>query len=240
MRIGARVSFDTIDQLDERYSNIDYPIELALPWKYYQLWLPLETSLGRVLEFFLNAGLDILSIHATQGYITEDNFQDWGKKTIEFAEGLGVKNITVHPNKLKQKKNISREYYQRKALDMIQVLQNGYQARFSIETFMHHKRVFRPMELVEMDIPMTLDVAHIKEENMIWSILTRHWKNIPVVHLSAKTENGHHFPIDEFCIRVVEFLAGMNWQGIVVLEYLYEYHEQLPDDIAKLHRIIGY
>jgi len=238
MRIGARVSFDRVDQLEERYKDVDFPIELALPWKYYQLWLPMETSLGRVLEFFQNAGLNILSIHATQGYITEDNFQDWGKKTIEFAESLGVQNITVHPNKLRQK--TSREFYQQKALDMIEQLQNGCKARFSIETFMHHKRVFRPMELVEMDIPMTLDVAHIYEENMIWSILTKNWKNIPVVHLSAKGETGHHLPIDDFCIRVVEYLAGLNWQGIVVLEYLFEFHKQLPDDIAKLHRIIGH
>lgn len=236
MRIGASVSFDSIAQLDQRFSNVPFPIELALPWKYFEYWMPMQHRMHEVQAFFQQqSALDILSIHAPHGYISEDNFLQWGKVTLAFADALGVKYVTVHPNKIRTNRIIA----QRKTMQWLEQLHSQYKARISIETFMHHKRVFRPLELVEYDLPMTLDTSHIHNDKMVMYILARYWKNIPVIHLSSRDGRKQHLPIDDFCRRVVDFLTGVAWKGNLILEYLPEYHEQYEDDMDQVRNVIG-
>ncbi len=78
-----------------------FPVELALPWRYLELWKPMEHRLDEVKAFFKESGPTILSIHATQGPISEDSFLDWGRKTLELARELGVRDVTLHPENRK-------------------------------------------------------------------------------------------------------------------------------------------
>jgi sugar phosphate isomerase/epimerase len=228
MRIGGRVGFNRIEELERNFGSIDFPIELALPWKYRDLWLPMEDRLDEVLVFLRERALTILSVHATQGKITEEEFLRWGRLTLEFAKSLGVEDVTVHPNIVGRE----RPWCQRRALSYMRQLKG--QSIFSIETFSGRKRVFTPSELVDQGLPMTLDTAHIHRQQDVMDIVEQNHPNIRVVHLSAIGAEEHHLPIDEFCIRVVDRLMELNWSGNIILEYLPWHHYRIRDDVRAL------
>ena len=50
MKIGGRVGFNKIVELETNFKSIDYSIELALPWKYQDLWLPLEDKIKQIID----------------------------------------------------------------------------------------------------------------------------------------------------------------------------------------------
>ncbi|MDI6917466.1 MAG: hypothetical protein QMC80_06680 [Thermoplasmatales archaeon] len=233
MKIGGRVSFDRIEDLEKHFKGIDFPIELALPWKYRELWLPVENRVSAILSFFKNSNISIITIHATQGKITDDLFLVWGKKTLKIAKELGVGCITVHPNHVKK----PRYLYQVKAIENLKKLSNKT-CSFSVETFNGKNRVLRPMEIVEAGIPMTLDTAHIRDNQLIKQLIEKYWENIKTVHLSAKSEKEHHLPIDDFCAEIVKKLYGLNWQGNVILEYLPWHHYRVRSDIKALNKYL--
>lgn len=232
MKIGGRVEFDRIDDLEKIFRSVDFPIELALPWKYQDLWLPVEDKIDHITDFFKRKNIEILSLHATQGKITEESFLRWGKLTIDIAQALGVNDITIHPNKVKDRKSQG----QQKALSYIKRLR-GNQC-FSIETFGGGSRVFTPYEIIEKGLQMTLDTSHIRNDNEIMEIINIYHGNIKIVHLSAK--NGEeHLPIDEFCLRVVDQLIKLKWSGNLILEYLPWHHYRLRDDIKALYEYVS-
>ena len=45
IKIGARVGFEKIEDMEKCFEKIDFPFELALPWRYKDLWLPMENRL---------------------------------------------------------------------------------------------------------------------------------------------------------------------------------------------------
>jgi len=231
IKIGGRVGFDRTDELEKHFKGIDFPIELALPWKYHELWLPIENNINDIISFFKSSSITILSIHATQGRITDDAFLTWGKKTIEIAKELGVKHIIVHPNHVHKEQ---RQTYQMKAVENLKKLSDET-CTFSIETFTGKSRVLRPMEIVDLELPMTLDVAHIKDDQITYRIIDKYWKNIKTVHLSAKNEKEHHLPIDIFCVKILKKLYKLGWQGNVILEYLPWHHYRVRNDINALN-----
>lgn len=226
--IGGRVGFDRIEQLERHFRSIDFPIELALPWRYQELWLPIEGRLDEVVEFFQGRELEILSIHATQGRITEKSFLSWGAKTLQLARRLGVQDVTIHPNHIRHRKLESQSDVRRMIRSM------GGDRNFSIETFGGKHRVFTPENLVEQGLPMTLDVAHLHDRSLVRQIIDRNHSNIRTVHLSAVGKGEHHLPIDDFCIEVVDRLTGHRWSGNVILEYLPWHHYRVRDDISAL------
>lgn len=58
--------------------------------------------------------------------------------------------------------------------------------------------------------------------------------NIVNIHLSAKGNNKHHLPIDNFCKEVIDYLIENKWSGSVILEYLPEFHNQMIADVKFL------
>ncbi len=228
LKIGGRVGFNSLTELERNFTSIDFPIELALPWRYRELWLPMEKDIEQVSGFFRGKDIDILSIHATQGRITEEAFLQWGRLTIELAKGLGVRDITIHPNNVKGRK----PEHQESALRYIH--ENGGKRYFSIETFAGKRRVFTPFELMEREIPMTLDTAHIHDRKTVLQIISKNKHNIRTVHLSAIGEGEHHLPVDDFCVTVLEKLIEARWRGNVILEYLPWHHYRIRDDIWAL------
>ncbi len=226
---GARVSFNFIDQLPERFSEVDFPIELALPWLYRKYWLSVEGRISEIIDFFVHSQVRVLTLHATQGRITEEDFLSWGSLTVEIARALGVKNITVHPNKLNRKK---KEKSQEKVEDFIRRMEGG--EMFSIETFTSKKRVFTPEEVINWSLPMTLDTSHIHSDRRVFDIIDNYSSKIRAVHLSGRDGGHQHLPVDGFCLEVVESLANRNWSGPVILEYLPQYHDRLAKDVKKV------
>lgn len=230
IKFGIRQSFDNIEQVEERYSKLDAPVELALPY-YWDIYEPVRGHLSGVADKILAFHVEVLSIHAVQAPITDEKFRAWGKEIADFASMVNVKTITLHPNNVNKDKVV-----QEKALKNLEYLANLYKNEiiFCIETFTGKRRVFTPDEIVEFNLPMTLDTTHIKDDKKIWNLLRNYRNNIMNVHLSAKEEDKQHLPIDSFCKEVVSFLIQNKWSGNVILEYLFEFHDRMLSDLKSL------
>lgn len=137
----------------------------------------------------------------------------------------------MHPNKVNRKRDAQKEAC--KNLEYFSGLYNR-EIVFCIETFEGKSRVFTPDETIGFSLPMTLDTSHIQDDGKIWSLLKDYKENILNVHLSAREGSKQHLPIDNFCKEVVSYLIESKWNGNVILEYLFEFHDQMPRDLKIL------
>jgi len=230
INFGIRQSFDRIEQIEERFSVLNVPVEIALPY-YWDIYDPVRAHLEEIAQRIKGFHINVLGIHAVQAPITNEKFKIWGKEIADFTKMLGVKIITLHPNNTNKTQTI-----QKVALKNLEHLTALYKNGiiFSIETFSGKRRVFTPEEIVKFNLPMTLDVAHIKDDERIWNLLKDYKKNIVNIHLSAKGDTTHHLPIDSFCKEVLDYLIENRWDGNVILEYLPEFRSQMLNDLKSL------
>lgn len=94
---GIRQSFDTVEQIEDRFSNLSVPVEIALPY-YWKIYEPARAHLQKIADKIKKFRIEVLSIHAVQAPITNEEFRIWGKETANFAKLLDTKVITLHPN----------------------------------------------------------------------------------------------------------------------------------------------
>jgi len=233
IRVSARVGFEKVEEIAARLHGIDFPIELALPWR-YTLWQEAIGLEEQMFNLLWRVNLSIPSVHSTQGKISDSEFLSWGRKTCELAEQLGAAVITVHPNRAKS----NRSDYQESACQNLRKLQRKTPVCISVETFGDKNRVLRPEEIMQRRLPMTLDIAHLPDDNQVIGIIRDYWQNIPVVHLSARSLGEHHLPVDEFCIEVIRTLVDLGWMGQIVLEYLPWHHYRLRSDMLLVNRAL--
>ena len=247
--VSARVSFAAIHQISDRLRGIDFPIELALPYR-YAWWKEAAQRLDEMLALLDAANIVVPTVHATQARISDHGFPVWGRQTVRIAQHVGARTITVHPNRARN----SRGNHQFAALQNLRGLQRETNVAISVETFGGKDRVFRPEEIISRGLPMTLDIAHLADNERIMRIVDAHWRNIPVVHLSARGSNywgrqpdvplsdegrcEHHLPVDPFCIEVVRKLVKLGWAGTIVLEYLPWYHYRLRGDVKLVNEAL--
>lgn len=235
INFGVRQSFDRIEQVEERYANLNVPVEVALPY-YWNIYEPVRRHLAEIAEKIKSYGTKVLSIHAVQASITDEKFKIWGKEIADFAKILGVKTITLHPNNINKDKIV-----QEKALENLKYFTDLYKDEiiFCIETFEGKRRVFTPDEIVSFNLPMTLDTTHIRDDKKIRELLKDYKNNIMNIHLSDKEGNKQHLPIDSFCKEIVNYLIESKWNGNVILEYLFEFHSQMLSDLESLKSNTG-
>ena len=230
IRFGIRQSFDRIEQIEDRYANINVPVEVALPY-YWDIYEPVRGHLAEIAEKIKSYGTEVLSIHAVQAPITDERFKEWGKEIAEFAKALGATNITLHPNNINKDKVAQDE-----ALKNLEYFAGLYKDEvvFCIETFEGRRRVFTPDEIASFNLPMTLDTSHIRDDEKVWSLIKGYKERILNVHLSARQGAKQHLPVDNFCKEVVRYLIDSKWTGNVILEYLFEFHDQMSKDLTLL------
>jgi len=65
IKFGIRQSFDRIEQVEERYTNLYVPVEVALPY-YWDIYEPVREHLTKIAEKIKSYGTKVLSIHAVQ------------------------------------------------------------------------------------------------------------------------------------------------------------------------------
>ena len=234
IKFGIRQSFDKIEQIEDRYANISIPVEVALPY-YWDIYEPVRAHLDEISGKIRAYGTEVLSVHAVQAPITDERFKEWGKEIAEFTKALGAKNITLHPNNVNK-----HDSDQSEALKNLEYFTGLYKDEivFCIETFEGKRRVFAPDEITSLNLPMTLDTSHIRENEKVWSLLKGHKDRILNIHLSAREGAKQHLPIDGFCKDVVRYLIDSKWNGNVILEYLFEFHDQMPNDLELLKAML--
>lgn len=230
IKFGIRQAFDSIEQVENRYANLTMPVEVALPY-YWDIYEPVRGRLAEIAEKIKSYGTKVLSIHAVQSPITDEKFKIWGKEIVDFAKALGATNIILHPNNINKDKVTQDE-----ALKNLEYFSGLYKDEvvFCIETFEGKRRVFTPDEIVALNLPMTLDTSHIQEDEKVWSLIKGYKERILNVHLSARESTKQHLPIDSFCKDVVRHLIDSKWNGNVILEYLFEFHDQMSKDLELL------
>ncbi len=230
IKFGIRQSFDRIEQVEDRYSNLKAPVEVALPY-YWDIYEPIRGHLAEIAEKIKSYKAAVIGIHAVQAPITNEKFKIWGKEIADFAKALRVRTVIQHPNNVNKDEGV-----QKKALENLEYFTSMYndEVVFCIETFEGKRRVFTPDETVAFNLPMTLDTSHILDEKTIWRLLKDYQQNIKNVHLSAKEGNKQHLPIDTFCKEIVSYLIESKWNGNVVLEYLFEFHDRMLTDLKLL------
>ena len=230
IKFGIRQSFDSIEQVENRYANLTVPVEVALPY-YWDIYEPVRGRLAEIAEKIKSYGTQFLSVHAVQAPITDEKFKIWGKEIAEFAKILGATNVTLHPNNINKDKVAQDE-----ALKNLEYFTGAYndEVVFCIETFEGKRRVFTPNETVSFNLPMTLDTSHIRDDEKVWNLIKGYKERILNVHLSARDSARQHLPIDDFCKDVVRYLIDSKWTGNVILEYLFEFHDQMLKDLEFL------
>lgn len=233
IKFGIRQSFDRIEQVKERYSNLSEPVEVALPY-YWDIYEPVRGHLIDIAEKIKSYSTEVLSIHAVQAHIRHERFREWGKEMAEFAKVLGAKTITLHPDNVNKENDAQQKAY--KNLEYFSGLYNG-EIIFCIETFEGKRRVFNPDETAAFNLLMTLDTSHIRDDKKIWSLLKNYKENILNVRLSAREGSRQHLPMDNFCKEIVSYLIENKWKGNVILEYLFEFHDQMLKDLELLRVI---
>lgn len=230
IRFGIRQSFDRIEQIEDRYANINVPVEVALPY-YWDIYEPVRGCLAEIAEKIKSYDTEVLSVHAVQAPITDVRFKIWGKEIAEFTKVLGAVTITLHPNNVNKDQVVQDE-----ALKNLKYFDGLYKDEpvFCIETFEGKRRIFTPDEIVTLNLPMTLDISHIQDDEKIWKLIKGYKERILNIHLSARDGTGQHLPIDDFCKEVVQYLIDNKWDGNVILEYLFEFHDQMQKDLELL------
>lgn len=230
IRFGIRQSFDRIEQIEDRYAKINVPVEVALPY-YWDIYEPVRGCLTVIAEKIKSYDTEVLSVHAVQAPITDERFKIWGKEIAEFAKVLGAVTITLHPNNVNKDRVVQDE-----ALKNLEYFAGLYKDEpvFCIETFEGKRRIFTPDEIVTLNLPMTLDISHIRDDKKIWKLIKGYKESILNIHLSARDGAGQHLPIDDFCKEVAQYLIDNKWDGNIILEYLFEFHDQMQKDLELL------
>jgi hypothetical protein len=150
------------------------------------------------------------------------------------ADEVGARCVTFHPNQVKG----NRAGAQEAAVEHLEDLQKGREAQVAVETFGGKRRVLRPEEIAELGLPMVLDVAHVRSKARIHSLIEGYHSRIVSVHLSGRSDEEHHLPVDESCLEIMRMLKEQEWDGCVILEYLPWHHYRVRDDIDLVKRFL--
>jgi len=234
IRLGARLGFSNLAELENIISEVDFSVELALPH--------LTSDFARVADRIPDirdtvkaAGIEVLSVHAPQGDLAAEDYRTWAEPTLWLAKQLGAKSVTLHPPNARKQRTIHQATFMRH----LRELQQKSRIVIAVETFLGKRRVLHPNEVVGLNIPMVLDTSHIHDQEYILTLLREYCQNIPTVHLSSWNEKEQHLPIDRFCLRVVRLLARSSWCGSIILEYLPWHRYRVKDDLLLLRKFLA-
>jgi len=230
IEIGARCSFDTLEQLKARL-DLPYHIELALP-HYRENWQSLRPDLEKVEGIVTHAGVRVLSVHAPGIPLMKTDYSEL-LEIMDLAAHLGDKMVvTFHPEKSNHNKRDRKRLEE--LMDRLRV-ESG--AIPSIETFLGKTRIL-PFSEMPSNFYITLDTSHVSTEDAQLFVL-EHAENLAVVHLSRRNGKQGHQPFGGDELWLVNLLVEKKWRGPIILEYLREYHVRYANDVHILDRIVA-
>lgn len=236
MKFAIRREVDVNDPAGSLADLSRIPIELALPYRLEDYLVHRKRLLGIVADIVDSEGIDVQSIHATQGHLTDSGFWDWGLQTVKFAEELSANVVVFHPEVFAQNVRLDKQIL---ALQNIKRLQRETDTvQVGIEAFGNKKRVLTPEEICQKGLWLVLDTSHLFPERSL-QIVEQWHKQICEVHLSEGNDKGQHQPVQGYGYQILDALKAKGWDGPVTLEYMFEYHGQMIEDRKRLEERYG-
>lgn len=234
MKFGIRREVD-FSKSDFQLSGLaGINIELALPYK-MEMFLPVQELLPSCAAFTRDSGVVVRSVHAPQGRLTDPDFHSWALATTKFAESVGAEHIVFHPEESRLDARVNKQII---AMRNIRQLQRETSVIVAIETFGSKKRIFRPEEIGDEELPMCLDTSHLFIDR-IYQLIEKYTPHISCIHLSEARDDKQHQPVETYGFDILNRLKDKGWHGTVTLEYLFEHHERLIPDMLMLQERFG-
>jgi len=252
MLFSVRVGYPDSDEY--RWENIleQYKtagnIELAF---YSPEYFIRNVKADDVTEPLRDIPLNVTSVHMAHAQITDyPLFELVLDRTIGIAKKLNCKFVVVHPSKaeLKQVENFINT-----VVDKILYKEKIF---LCWETFESKKRVFSGADGIARFChgkhwhKMCYDFSHVHEsQDEVIKQIGKYLEYIKIFHVSNRiaAENVQHLPmfykgkgeLDLDYMPILKCLKEMKYDGVLVLEYLSEFEEEMMRDIAFLKNKIG-
>ena len=214
------------------------PIELALPHRLDDL-MAVKDRFGELEDFIFQNGIQVAGLHATQGSLIDDNFLSWAIPTMEFGRLFGVLYCVFHPNRCAKTRKADVQIM---ATQHLRELQRAVpEVRVCLESFSRPDRVYTPEEIVASPYPLVLDLSHL-DPGRSYTLIEDFHPRIGIIHVSEvayheeyrKTQS--HMPIGPTCKKAFKLLKKARWDGVLTLEYLFEFHQRMFIDRTQLER----
>lgn len=252
MRFSVRLSYPenneySWDEALQGYTDIGN-IELA----FYSTELFLRNvRLEDILDPFRKIPTEVSSIHMAHVGITDfPLFELVFKRTVEIAKEVRCRYIVVHPSKGSLDEVI--DFIE----NTITPVLNHEKIFLCWETFASKKRFLSGVNGIGKFCHgrqwhrICYDFSHIhSEQDVVIKEVSKYLEYIKVFHLSNRisSQNIQHLPIfhsgggklDLDFLPILRFLKEKDYSGIMVLEYLPEFHSQLIEDALFLKNKFG-
>jgi len=225
-----------LTDIHESLANLDdIPIELALPYKLRDFVETID-RLDELEAYVRDNRIKVFGIHAAQGRITSDDFLKWAVHTQQFARATNARYVVYHPDRVGKTRRLNEQIVARQHLKDLERTVPGVQ--ICIESFGGRDRLFTPEEIIGSPWPLVLDLSHLDPDRSYRLIEDHHYR-ILVIHVSevAKDSDGStksHMPAGPVCGRAFKLLKEHKWRGLLTLEYLHEFQDQMFADRTRI------
>jgi len=181
--------------------------------------------------------LKVFSIHAPHFKVADPQLESILYKLKELGNELLVDNIVIHPSFAKLHTDSTLH-----SLDLIKSILGDF--NICIETFGSKKRwgCWGNFDWLNRyyGFRVCYDFSHTREDE---EDIHYYLPIISVFHFSNTVGNKQHLPcfIENGRIdfkKVIKILHKFNWNGVITLEYLKEYHNLLEQDAQSLEELI--
>lgn len=213
--VGHSALIKTVDGLRSRLMHASSPIELVFPNRCEEETPPLD-RIDEIAKCISETCTQVLSIHAPALEMDCDEFIDQALRLARLAEMTHAASVTLHPSKCFNAE--VRPGRQTAALRNLKLAQAQTDIILALETLGHGKCLHTCPEIMESGAPMVLDTTHIGWEAS-YNVLSRYADKIVTIHLSERTEESQHLPVEKKSLDFVEHLCGIGWRGNIILEY---------------------
>ena len=212
------------------------PMELALPYRLVDFIETLD-RLGELEEYIARVGINMICVHAAQGSLITDDFMAWARPTQDFAAHLSARYVVYHPNRTAKTRRLDMQIIARQHLKELERAVPGVPVY--LESFSGSDRIYTPEEIVAGPWPLVLDLSHV-DPGRAFALIEASPGNIGALHVSEVAwfdkyrKQQSHMPAGPTCEKAFRLLKKKRWDGVMTLEYLPDFHDQMHIDRARI------
>ncbi len=228
---------ECIKNIGQQIKSLGVPIELGLPFDFYNSFQAIKRWLPRLAEELRDHSVPCIAIHAPEGPVVTyqpEDFLDWAHDIGDLSNKVGARMIIFHPQRASM---IDDDEALALLSSNIKSLQQETTATVVLETFSGGER-FNYKCLAAARLPLCLDTSHMGHKDAVTLVEKRH-DQIKHVHLSEAQGRVTHRPVGKEGKAVMKRLAELRWDGTVCIEYLDRYVKEMIEDCKWLTGIYG-